>query len=71
MKFVLCFSTTTAGYRCHAITCKAATDSARYHLMPETFETVDAARACANDDESQKAGEPTRADFKACACCRK
>lgn len=72
MSYVLTFVYNTCAYRAHAQGCSAAVRTRDKGLIePETFETVEAARMWADTDESDKAGKPTRANFKACACCKK
>lgn len=71
MKYVLTFVHNTGAYRAHALGCSAAVSSKNKSLIePEKFESVESARAWADEDESAKAGAPTRSNFKACACCK-
>lgn len=70
MKYVLTFAPKTAGYRCHWNVCSAAKDSKHTVKLPTVFDSIADARKWADADESDKAGEPTRANFKACSCCR-
>jgi hypothetical protein len=71
MKYTLTFSARTAKYACHAINCTAAQNPGRgVHGPFGEFETIAAAREYANDDESSKAGEPTKAGWNLCKCAR-
>jgi hypothetical protein len=40
------------------------------HLIPETFDTIEAARAWSDADESEKAGEPVQSSFRVCDCAK-
>lgn len=70
--YVLTFAANTAGYRCHAVGCKMAVSMQRtnVHLIPETFDTIEAARAWSDADESEKAGEPVQSSFRVCDCAK-
>lgn len=74
MKYALVFMPHTASYRVHASDCSAAIEDglARHprHRFPAEFNSVEEARAFADADETEKAGEPTKAAFKACPCTR-
>jgi hypothetical protein len=68
MSYLLTFVPKTAAYRAHAAGCSAAISTKRQVRLDQTFESVAAAREWAHADESAKAGQPARANFKACAC---
>ena len=69
IQYVLTFALGTYSYRCHTENCEAAIDKPGIqNRFPETFESIDNARTFSDKDESAKAGEPTRASFKACEC---
>lgn len=72
MKFTLTFSATTAKYACHAMSCTAAqgNEERGIHGPLGEFETIAEARAFADQDESDKAGQPTKAGWKLCPCAR-
>lgn len=72
MKYVVIFVHNTGRYSCHAQNCRAATkdDPHSQSLIPESFDTIAAAQAWANADESQKAGKPTEAIWRVCGCTK-
>lgn len=68
----LLFIPKTCRYSAHACNCSAYTGSTRRQVaLPGTYETVEAARAFADADESDKAGKPTKAIFRVCKCVAK
>jgi heme-degrading monooxygenase HmoA len=73
-KYTLTFSGKTAKYACHAVTCSAAHGNSKKDIHSflghMEWASVEATRAFANADESEKAGQPTRANWKACPCTR-
>lgn len=72
MRYVLTFSGSTT-YNVHAQGCTAAKTTRGglgKVLLPETFDSIEAARAWANADESEKAGEKTEALFTVCKCAK-
>lgn len=74
--FVLTFHPNNCAYRCHVVGCFAATNQplecgSNYRMsLSKKFSSVVAARRYADTEESSKAGEPRKADFKACKCTR-
>jgi hypothetical protein len=71
MKFVVTFVMNTARYCVHTEGCSAAFTGKTKNLIPDTFDSIDSAVKWANEDESQKAGEPTKAILTICACAHK
>jgi len=74
MKYALTFVHKTCGYRVHATTCANAADKFfvknSQSLIPESFDSIDAARAFADADESAKAGATVKANFRICNCAK-
>jgi hypothetical protein len=74
VKFTLVFMHNTASYCCHAQGCSAATDDPTRRggrsAFPEAFESIAAAHAFADQDESEKAGESTKAIWRVCKCAK-
>jgi hypothetical protein len=66
---VLTFSPMTAVYAAHHHKC-VQVNSKKVHAIDEKFPSVKAAHDWADRDESDKAGEPTKARFKSCACAK-
>ena len=74
MKYVLAFVCNTGSYRVHAETCRNAVQKIYTKndqtVFEERFNTIEEAHAHADADESEKAGEPTKASFKVCTCAK-
>lgn len=64
MTYEITFNANTATYACHASGCSAS----RNQIGP--FATVDEARRYADQDESEKAGEQVKANWRVCKCCK-
>lgn len=78
MKYVLVFMPNTCAYCVHDEGCSAATNQtkanggARRHRIPQTFETIEAARTYADVDEYEKGDDEGCADarFRVCKCAK-
>jgi hypothetical protein len=71
IKYILTFSTKTAAIHCHAEGCSAARATPHQNVFDEHFDSVAAAKAHADADESERAGEPTEAwGWKVCKCAK-
>lgn len=72
MKYTLTYSATNAKYACHAAGCSAArgNEERGIHGPIGSFTTVAEARAWADADESEKAEEPVKANWKRCPCTK-
>lgn len=75
MTIVLMFIPDSCAYRAHAEGCKNTSNvfkgKQRRHRVPGTFVDVAHAQRWSDDDESEKAGAPTKANFAACPCTKK
>lgn len=70
MKYALLFIPKSCRYTVHAASCSAATDVPDVRHRLGEFDSVAAARTYANQDESEKAGEPTKAIWRQCNCTK-
>lgn len=73
--FALIFVRYTCRYSCHAWDCPAAKDTRKQFRIltensPQDFDSIEAARAYADEDESTKAGQPTKAIWRVCKCTK-
>jgi hypothetical protein len=70
MNYALTFSAKTAKYSCHAAGCSAAqtNEDKGIYRLPDTFTTVEAAHAHADQDEQDKGG--LKALWKKCPCTK-
>jgi hypothetical protein len=66
---VLTFSPTTCVYAAHHHKCSQV-NSSKVNAIGEKFPDTKAARKWADVDESEKAGEPTKAFFRVCKCAK-
>lgn len=64
------FSFFGTGYKIHAMGCSAATTTGKQVALGLTFRSVADAKDWANADESDKAGEVTKAKIKVCKCAK-
>jgi len=75
--FAVIFVANSCRYTCHASDCPQAVTkvhrrggSEQFRIERE-FTSIEAARAFADADESEKAGEPTKAIWRVCGCAKR
>lgn len=74
--FTLVYLPNTCRFAIHARGCSAAEERAQGRhgatiVLGEEFESIEAARAEAHADESDRAGEPAKARVKVCQCAKR